>query len=117
MYRPKGVPTSHLRSTFLCTQESRRECLATAFCGLSRLRHSQRFERWLINRQYRAPSPFFSQRDSGNFVGADRRCWQHERKTPPFRIYEIGCDPIKHYLQALLTKSEIELKLSQCKIQ
>jgi hypothetical protein len=35
----------------------------------------------------------------------------------PFRIYEIGHDRLKRYLQALLTKSEIELKLSQCKIQ
>ena len=55
-----------------------------------------------------------SQRDSGNFVGGDRRCCQQERKTAVVSRRKIAYG---RYLQALLTKSEIELKLSQCKIQ
>lgn len=59
----------------------------------------------------------FPQKSSGNFVGADRRCDHTGTNSCPFRVYEIGHDRIKRYLQALLTKSEMELKLSQCKIQ
>ena len=38
-------------------------------------------------------------------------------KQPSVRIHRIGYDRINPYLQALLTKSDIELKLNQCKIQ
>ena len=48
------------------------------------------------------------------FVGSDRRCCQQERKTAVVSRRKIAYG---RYLQALLTKSEIELKLSQCKIQ
>jgi hypothetical protein len=68
----------------------------------------------LVQTQYRAPPLFPPQRDSGNFVGADKRCCQQERKTAFVWRRKIG---FGRYLQALLTKSEIELKLSQCKIQ
>jgi hypothetical protein len=40
-----------------------------------------------------------------------------EGKQPPISHLRIRLRTIKRYLQALLTKSEIELKLSQCKIQ
>ncbi len=48
------------------------------------------------------------------FRRRDRRCCQQERKTAVVSRRKIGYG---RYLQALLTKSEIELKLSQCKIQ
>jgi hypothetical protein len=41
---------------------------------------------------------------------------QFRRKPSPFRVTK-RLRWINLYLQALLTKSEIELKLSQCKIQ
>jgi hypothetical protein len=44
-----------------------------------------------------------------------RRC-DHRGKQPP--ISHLRNQPsMRRYLQALLTKSEIELKLNQCKIQ
>jgi hypothetical protein len=49
----------------------------------------------------------------GNFVGAATTTG----KQPPISRLRNRCDRINRYLQALLTKSEIELKLNQCKIQ
>jgi hypothetical protein len=55
----------------------------------------------------------FRKTGSGNFVGAATT----EGKQPPISHLRNRLRTIKRYLQALLTKSEIELKLSQCKIQ
>jgi len=59
----------------------------------------------------------FLQKSSGNFVGAGRHCDSTGTNSCPFRVYKMGHDRITRYLQALLTKSDVELKLSQCKIQ
>jgi hypothetical protein len=55
----------------------------------------------------------FRKTGSGNFIGAATTAG----KQPPISHLRIRLRTIKRYLQALLTKSEIELKLSQCKIQ
>ena len=61
-----------------------------------------------------AHQSLLSAKRPGNFIGADRRCCQQERKTAVVSRCKIAYG---RYLQALLTKREIELKLSQCKIQ
>ena len=59
-------------------------------------------------------SRFSPQRDSGNSSAPIGVAANRKGKQPSFRGRKIayGC-----YLQVLLTKSEIELKLSQFKIQ
>ena len=67
----------------------------------------------LVRTQYRAPVALFAKR----LRQFRQRRWallptgkENSRRFAS----QVACG---HYLQALLTKSEIELKLSQCKIQ
>jgi hypothetical protein len=67
----------------------------------------------LVRTRYRAPVASLRKTGSDNFAGAATT----EGKQPPISHLRNRLRTIKRYLQALLTKSEIELKLSQCKIQ
>jgi hypothetical protein len=49
--------------------------------------------------------------------GSHKKPANRKGKQPRFAFMKSATTRINRYLQALLTKSEIELKLSQCKIQ